>query len=154
MYLKLTKHWKIIAFVLAIVCSTLFIISNSLMDSEASHGVSNGVIELLIPEKYQDSSAVSFVVRKAGHLIEFAILGTIVMSLALFLQREKGKSFIGYALFYVLSVGVMDEHVQSFSDRTSSTDDIFLDFCGALLGFAVAVAIRFLVSKLKDRKQK
>ena len=57
------------------------------------------------------------------------------------IKKDYGVGLYATAFFYVLLVAVLDEHIQSFSDRTSSTGDILLDFIGSLTGFAAVVAL-------------
>lgn len=87
-----------------------------------------------------------------AHLVEYAALGSTVMLLVLSLRVDFGNKYFGIALFYTLIIAVLDEHIQSFSDRTSSTGDILLDFFGALIGFCFVLLAQFIIKKVKERK--
>lgn len=136
------------------IIATVFIFGNSFAGYDMSHNTSDSVSEIILPDKYSDSETVLLIIRKIAHLIEYAALGISVMLLVKFIELDLGKKLYAVALFYVLFVAVLDEHIQSFSDRTSSTGDILLDFFGALLGFAIVIMIRFIYVKLKNRKER
>ena len=53
------------------------------------------------------------------------------------------------AMFYGLFVGVCDEFIQSFSDRTSSVRDVLIDFFGYMTGAVVAVGIMLMIYKCR-----
>lgn len=132
---------------------TVFIFSNSFANGEASHNFSNTVIDLFFLRKLLDNEIVHFVVRKAAHVIEFALLGASSLGLTIALQKQYQKHFYGFSLFYVLFVAVIDEHIQKFSyGRTSSTSDILLDFFGALIGFILVFLVRLLIIIYRKKK--
>ena len=135
-----------------IVAITLFIFGNSLLGYNTSHNTSDAVSDLILPDAYSRDETALLIIRKAAHLIEYAALGFAVMLLAEYVSRTYGKKLYGTALFYVLFVPVLDEYIQSFSDRTSSIGDVLLDFLGALLGFALLFLMRLVCSKGKTRK--
>ena len=141
-----------IALLCLIFAATAFIFFNSSLNSEASTMVSDGVVGVIAPEGGVDDLDLIKLVRKAAHLIEFALLGGLVM---LFVQRRPGGSRLtltGFSLFYVLAVAVTDEHIQRFSDRSSSTGDIILDFCGAVAGIVISYGLVRLICAVKSRR--
>jgi len=135
--------------------ATAYIFGNSLKDGAESHESSDKIVEIVEPvvkpiaEKLPGDKGPSFWVRKAAHVIEFFVLGLCAMALGLALKHRFGPSFLGYVLFYVLLTAVTDEFIQSFTGRTSSVKDVFIDLGGAVLGIAVAGAVR----AVKARKQ-
>ena len=133
---------------------TIFIISNSVVNYEKSHSYSGYIVDNIVTNENFDRETVDLLVRKTAHVMEFALLGTSVIGLTFHIRRYYQKSMYGAALFYVLAVAVLDEHIQSFSDRTSSTGDILLDFLGALVGFGIVFIIRFIIKKLKERNSR
>ncbi len=140
------------AFVFAI---TVFIFANSMADGKTSNDFSSSIINLLFLRKLLGNEIVQLVVRKAAHMIEFAALGGFVMGLTLHLHKSYRRSFYGYSFFYVLSVAVIDEHIQKFSHgRTSSTSDILLDFFGAFIGFVFVFLICVIVSAHRKKRYK
>ena len=136
-----------------IIGATLFIFINSSIDYELSHSVSGNLTDAIIDEN-QNKDMLELFIRKGAHMLEFAFLGASVITTQIRAHTEWYKSKMGFSLFYVLFVAVIDEHIQSFSDRTSSTGDIFLDFFGALIGFAFVIAIHFIYGKIKKRKER
>ena len=138
----------------AILIVTLFIFGNSFAGYDLSHNTSDSISEIILPDKYSDSEKVLLVIRKLAHLIEYAALGMAVMQFVKSIEKDCRKLLYAVALFYVLFVAVLDEHIQSFSDRTSSTGDILIDFWGALIGFGILLVIHFISVKLKKRKER
>jgi len=141
-----------ILMLIAIITVTLTIFFNSFKDIVASHQDSNIVIDVIVSEQSAESDGLELIVRKMAHLVEYAALGIAVMLFVKCVEKDYCKRLYGAALFYVLFIAVLDEHIQSFSNRTSSTSDIILDFFGALIGFAVVLVIHFIYVKLKKRK--
>ncbi len=144
---------KIICIILIVTVITVntLIFANSFADVTASTQSSNAVTDVIAPDRDPEDETIELAIRKAAHLIEYAVLGIAVMGLVVYEKRIFKKSFYSISLFYVLAVAVLDEHIQSFSDRTSSTGDILLDFLGALIGFAIVLVIHFIFVKLKKR---
>jgi len=134
-----------------IIATTLFIICNSAMDYKSSHNASGSVTDIIVSKDEGNHSETEKMLRKAAHLVEYAVLGLGVMLLTICWHIDSGKGFYGTALFYVLAVAVADEYIQSFSDRTSSTGDIILDFSGALLGMFVAWLVLKMFAIIKGK---
>ena len=159
---KVRKKWYLtvnkrnIIYMIALVCVTVlvtsFIFYNAVTDYDKSHDTSDAVANIILPNAQEADPQSLVSVRKIAHLVEYAILGIAVMLLASFVCKGLGKSIYGTAFFYVLAVAVIDEHIQSFSDRTSATKDIILDFCGALIGFFIVYLTVVTVSFFKKRK--
>jgi len=78
----------------------------------------------------------NFIVRKNAHAFEYLIL-SIVVSGVLFLHNQKGKDAFICIMFICLLCAVLDEFNQMFSiSRTSSVEDVLIDFVGSLVGIA------------------
>ena len=125
------------AIIALIVVITLLIFSNSFADVAKSHQSSSAIVEAIAPSQTVNDGEIELTIRKAAHLVEFAALGMAVAVLVVRIKKEINKSFWGVSLFYVLAVAVTDEHIQSYCDRNSTTSDILLDFCGALIGIVI-----------------
>lgn len=149
--MKKLKYGILLAAVLGI---TLFIFGNSFLSYDLSHNTSNSVSEIILPDEYSHDESALTLIRKAAHLIEYAALGFFVMLLVTCIQKDFGKRLHAAASFYVLLAAVLDEHIQSFSDRTSSTGDILLDFLGALLGFSTVFVMQCAFRNLKKFMRK
>lgn len=84
------------------------------------------VVEKVSPnsetELYQ---IVHFIVRKSAHLFEYAVLGGLLVA---YFKRD-----VVHSLFGVLLCATLDEYLQSFVGRTSSVEDILIDFCGGII---------------------
>ena len=136
---------------------TVFIWSNSMLDSETSGAISNAVTEFIsdifgeIPkESYEDSH---HFIRKTAHFTEFALLGVLY---TLIKTKLDGKTFSALVFFPVsctLFTAVCDEFIQSFTGRGSSVRDVMLDFSGALTGILLTLVIA-VIRKNCNRKSR
>jgi VanZ family protein len=99
-------------------------------------------------------NSLQVLIRKLGHLTEYAILATLVwraLRLGIVWKSPIASPFwsalIGCAIF-----AASDEFHQSFvPTRTSSLNDVMIDLCGALIGLAICVA---LVSRKVVKKKR
>ena len=130
---------------------TAFILSNSFKSFDVSKGLSDSITDIVISGTDASREAVELFVRKSAHFIEFAILGALIMCLRNHIVSKWRRDFIGFACFLALAIAVADEHIQSFSDRTSSTSDIILDFIGALTGFFTVWIITKIYNTVKQK---
>jgi VanZ family protein len=92
---------------------------------------------------------VIFALRKAAHLIEYAILAWLTW-LALFsTYRRVLLRFAGLALAWVVVVAAFDEVRQGLVEsRTGSIVDVGIDLSGGVLALALAIAYtRFMQRK-------
>ena len=137
-----------------VVCSTAFILVNSLMDFERSHGSSGVITDIITSTDDADEwDHTDMIVRKLAHVIEYAFLGFSSACLLSFISRIYNFRLYGYGFFFVLLIAVIDEHIQSFSDRVSSTSDILLDFVGAILGFSLVLLIVLIIGTILKKKK-
>lgn len=80
----------------------------------------------------------NYFIRKAGHFIEYGVLGAILYVLL----YRKGKKIFDYLpsiLFFGLFIAVMDEYIQSYFNRTSLVSDILIDFSGIVISLLLLV---------------
>lgn len=113
-----------------------FIFWNSLHNGTDSQESSNWIL-LWLKKMPIFTWMNSFLIRKAAHLTEFAILG--------FLMAGSAPARMTRPLFCVLLTAVCDETIQLFVEgRTSSVRDVWIDFAGALIGVLVC---RMLVQR-------
>ncbi len=92
-----------------------------------------------------------FWIRKTAHFTEFAVLGALVSAWITLWKQKRSSAFYGYGLFYLLSVGVTDEFIQSFFERTSAVKDVILDFSGGLVGFGIVLLTALLINRKRGR---
>jgi VanZ family protein len=88
--------------------------------------------------------SVQLVIRKLGHLTEYAILAALVwraMRVGFFWKSPISSTFWS-ALIACAIFAAGDEFHQSFvPSRTSSFNDVMIDVCGVLIGLAICVAV-------------
>jgi VanZ family protein len=112
------------------------------------------VISLLMPDLQQhEVDAVHGVVRKAGHVGEYFVLGILLFRA---FRRRSDKQRPGqwafYSLLVILPYAAGDEFHQSFeASRTASLLDVCFDIAGGLL--AQAVCISWYRRKQKNSSQ-
>ncbi len=140
--------------IVLIIAVTAFIWCNSAMAKEDSISFSGGVMEfikgVIDPDGSMDAELLHRFVRKAAHFTEFFILGALYVLLHKNLPHYKEKLML-LAPFATLLTAVIDEYIQSFSDRGTAVKDVLLDFSGALCAIAVMKIVFFL--KEKHQKQ-
>lgn len=91
----------------------------------------------------------NFIVRKNAHAFEYLIL-SILVSGVLLLHNQKGKNALIYIMFICLLCAVLDEFNQMFSiGRTSSVEDVLIDFIGSLIGIALFYVAKYAFNKVE-----
>lgn len=155
------KKRKVVGVMLLCICITIFIFYNSLQDiytsKEQSKRISEVVQSILDPDQTISAESFHFVVRKAAHMIEFAVLGVFCTGgIWLFSNANRRGNIhtLFEPLFIVLLIAVIDEYIQSFLDRTSSVSDILLDFFGGSIGIAVVCMIKIIYNKIKNKEKR
>ncbi|MDD4311558.1 MAG: VanZ family protein [Eubacteriales bacterium] len=135
------KRKKQIVFSILLALILLFIWSNSLAGSKQSNALSGWVEKLLKPlidpQGNIPAKVFDYEVRKAAHIIEYAILGAMLV----WLSTPIKKQTVSLLLFTALMTAVIDETIQIFTGRTSQVQDIWIDFFGAGAGMAIVYAI-------------
>ena len=147
--------WALTALVLLF---TAFIFSNSFKNAQASHNdsaVITQIVEPVLENVFQvPPQNTEHVVRKSAHFIEFAALGVSIVGWTLFVNAQYKKSLYGFSCFYALLVAVLDEFIQTFSDRGASVTDVLLDFSGALFGGVCLFLLVTIIKLLSNKNQK
>ena len=153
--LNLAQRRMAVAWSLAFVWMGLIFLASTDLGS-ASH--TSLVIEPLVhwikPDATDDQvDFVHFLVRKAAHLTEYAVLGLLVFrAVRLTAQRLHQQvwlaaaSALGICALYAAS----DEFHQSFvGGRTACVQDVLIDSCGAFLSIAGATAVIWRLRRQK-----
>ena len=148
------KNKRKLAVLIGIGIVLFFIFANALMGYQASHTLSGFFARLFGAGMGQGVETTDFVVRKLAHATEYACLGAMITILNHTPLVAKGVPQIWKTLFCLLSVGVLDEFFQSFSDRNGSVQDVVLDFLGGIFGIVVVLLSMKLISCLRKRKNK
>ena len=87
---------------------------------------------------------IQFAVRKLGHVIEYAVLATLLWrALRHGTPRERRMSILFVATWLACAIfAASDEVHQSFvPSRTASFKDVMVDAVGALIGLTICVAV-------------
>ena len=117
--------------------------SGSFSASETSRFI-GPLLRWLFPDAHGESIATAhFVIRKAGHLIEYAILALLALR-AFDSSFDRPRAWLAAAsLALALAVAVVDESRQAAAEnRTGALSDVALDFTGAAAALALAGAAR------------
>ncbi len=153
--IKLSKPLIIILDIL-IILNIAFIWGNSMMPVADSSELSNGFMDTILnffgldyDDLPIDKEAFHGVVRKLAHAFEFACLGGL---LCLRLGKNNAKTAAAFAFPLAVCVAVLDELIQSFSDRACRVSDMCIDSCGAALGVAFALLIMHLIRRLSRNR--
>ena len=91
----------------------------------------------------------SFLIRKAAHFSEYALLGAELFVMRLLLERSSNTA----VPLAVLCTAVIDETIQIYSDRTSSTVDVIIDFFGGLAGILFIYICLRIYKCIKHRRR-
>lgn len=152
---------------LAIIANMLMIYNFSAEDGEASgdrsHGVTEGIVEVIVPdysqlppEKQEETvEKYHLPIRKIAHFCEFGLLG--LLTAAFMNTLGKGKKWLwwvipaGFCLLYAIS----DEVHQIFTGRGPAVKDVLIDFGGSLTGIVAMNLVLLLICRLlQKRKEK
>ncbi len=145
---------KKIFYLLCTILIVIFIFYNSIQNGDESSKASMSVLTFInniFTKINLDFQMEGNFVRKLAHFIEFFIFGNFLM-LTFISFTNKTFSIIGFAMFFVTFVPVIDEYIQIFSvGRTSSVKDILLDFFSGLAGIILVCVYSNLKSKINNR---
>jgi len=130
--------------------AVIYIGSTDLLASRHTSRIIGPVLRFFFPEITDDTvRAVQVVVRKAGHVTEYAVLALLLLrALAPVVSSgacDRGPSRVALARAWLLATvyAGTDEFHQSFvSTRDGSVRDVFIDSMGAALAL-VCVALWF-----------
>lgn len=141
------KRWYI--GICIIVITLLYIWNNSLQSTTRSNEQSSKVLEV-IEEVFKtpplDTEEAQHIVRKAAHVMEFALLG---LEMVLLLFRKMYRQNLVAVLFFGLASSVMDETIQIFSQRGSQVVDIWIDFAGLITGMGIGLTAYTLFGRVR-----
>ena len=133
------------------LCAACFIFSQSLLSGEESGGLSAKVMAflrpLLDPNGIIPEDVFHFVVRKAAHFTEFAILGICVGGFTVNLGLLRHRRYVALPLLLTLCVAVCDEFLQYFTGRGSMVTDVVLDYAGSLSALGLIGLSRLMGSR-------
>ena len=141
--MRISRRWLAIA-----IIWTLFIWCNSLTPGEGSSSLSLGVLEMVrgVLDSIGLPSAwiANFLIRKAAHFSEYAILGVLVTRAVDGTYAHRKAQLCGICLALLL-VPSIDETIQLFvPGRSGQVSDVLLDCCGAAAGVLASYGIAHL----------
>lgn len=130
-----------------------FIFSNSSKTGEISGALSQKVTAFLTGQvNLAPGSLAETIVRKLGHIAEFALLGfTGMLTLRVYTRRL--LAFSAWPLLFGLIIGLADEYYQlSVPGRSGRISDVFIDSAGVLLGMGLGWLTCVLFTALFSRR--
>lgn len=130
----------------------LFIWGNSLVpgfsSSQVSHGTASAIQTVLDSLGIASGWVTNFLVRKAAHLTEYAILGVLVMQ-AFAPGVKRDRRMLGVAALVLMLVPAIDETIQvCVPGRNGQVTDVLVDCTGALIGCLVRAAFTGIRTRL------
>lgn len=148
----------IVLFALISLLIASYIFSNSIENPNQSNEKSNMVAEkiqpIVDPHGKIEKQEFHKYIRKAAHVTEFAALGVSVAITFLFVFFRTKRIFISLPFLLCLSVGIVDEYIQSFTGRTSKISDVFFDISGAATGLVLVTIIALAVGAFRKAREK
>ena len=134
---------KAIVFGIILALTLCFIWGNSMLSREMSGAISHFVADVFGGE--QGAS-------EEGHFLEFAFLAVIFQLFAREVLKDGVRCALASALVGV-SVPLIDETIQIFSDRGYALTDVWIDISGYALGSAVVLSA-FLIVRFAQKRGK
>src|SRR5947209_5414196 len=138
---RFVRYWM----PLIIWMTLIFIGSTDVLSAEHTSRFLVPFLRWLDPQiSWAAVNSIQIVIRKVGHLTEYAILATLIWRALRSAESWKRSTLI---LFTVSLLGcavfaATDEFHQSFiPSRTSSVNDVIIDICGAAIALAICVAL-------------
>ena len=137
----LLKYWLPVLFWLGLI----FVGSTDMLSAEHTSRFLVPFLRWLDPHISPATlNSIQMIIRKFGHVTEYAILATLLWralrggtNLKSSMSILFAAALIGCAVF-----AASDEFHQSFvASRTSSSNDVMIDICGALIGLTICVAL-------------
>lgn len=140
---------KKIVILFALLAWTLFIFHNSMEPAVVSSRRSTGALAIVnqFLTKFGMDFMTEHLLRKMGHFSEFAIEGVL---LALFwgqvIPLQKGR--IQTVALCGLLTAMTDETIQLFIEgRSCQVTDVWIDFCGVVVGLGLTEVVRWMRRK-------
>ncbi len=140
-----------------IFLTLFFIFGNSMKNVEKSGADSESVTSLVeqlppIKQAIEDNKlqpgSLEGPIRSFAHFFEFSILGVELMLLIILLNSSCNIKYFLFVVLLCFILGLSDEIIQSFSDRSTETVDVLKDIGGGAFG-AFFVYIIYLPIKKK-----
>ena len=136
---SLVRYWVPVIAWMALI----FLGSTDALSAEHTSRIISPILWWLNPEVSAETIArVQFLLRKGGHITEYAILAMLLLrasragaGLTMKVPIAFAVTLLGCAIF-----AASDEFHQGFvPSRTSSLHDVMIDICGALIGLIICL---------------
>lgn len=153
--MKRNKLLRIILLIF-IVCTVLFIWSQSCLGKTASSSQSGWVRDFLqnaadlfgLPIQVNEHT-----VRKLAHFLEFFVLG-VEVTLYGIIGGKPDRHDVLWMPGSVFLIAFMDETIQIFSKRGPAVADVWLDIAGGVTAMLLVFALYYLISAYKRKRGK
>lgn len=125
----------------------IFTASTDAFSAEHTGGIVRPLLEWLFPRISEARiEFVHFLIRKGGHLSEYAVLALLAARAFLSSPREwLRRNWFAFAFALVAAYALLDEYHQSFvPSRTASIKDSFIDMTGGAVALLLVVFWRAL----------
>ncbi len=138
---SLLKYWLPVLFWLGLI----FVGSTDMLSAEHTSRFLVPFLRWLDPRISPATlNSIQMIIRKLGHVTEYAILATLLWRALRGgrVLKSSMSSLFAVALIGCAAFAASDEFHQSFvASRTSSSNDVMIDICGALIGLTICVAL-------------
>lgn len=148
----MTVRKRVIIFGILLALTVGFIWGNSMLSKEMSGAISHFIADILGGEQGSDAEG-HYLLRKAGHFCEFAFLGVIFQLFVRELTADGARRVLATALVGV-SVPLIDETIQIFSNRGYALPDVWIDISGYAFGMSLAILALGAVHLLRKKGKK
>ncbi|HWY41265.1 MAG TPA: VanZ family protein [Chthoniobacterales bacterium] len=123
----------------------IFIGSTDILSAEHTSRFLVPILRWLDPQiSWATLNAIQTIIRKLGHVTEYAILAVLMWRALRGGTVWKSKTSILFAIAWIACAvfAASDEFHQSFvPSRTASFHDVMIDLCGALIGLSICIAL-------------
>ena len=138
---RFVKYWLPTIVWMALI----FIGSTDVLSAEHTSRFLVPILRWLDPQiSWATLNAIQTIIRKLGHVTEYAILAALMWRALRGGTTWKSKTSILFAIVWIACAvfAASDEFHQSFvPSRTASFRDVMIDICGALIGLSICVAL-------------
>jgi VanZ family protein len=138
---RFVKYWMPAIVWMALI----FIGSTDVLSAEHTSRFLVPILRWLDPQiSWATLNAIQTIIRKLGHVTEYAILAALMWRALRGGMVWKSKTSILFAIVWIACAvfAASDEFHQSFvPSRTSSFHDVMIDICGALIGLSICIAL-------------
>ena len=135
------------------VCWIAFIFWNSAKPGSVSGETSRAIVTTLTGQPApQEKNTLERLVRKAGHLGEYALLG-LLFRLSLVAWRRENRLWQGGFLLLGTAVAAADELFQlTVPGRSGQASDVLLDAAGLVLGLWLGGRVLWALRQLQKKR--